>query len=166
MALQANRAHIRKAALPATFHNRYDVIRIPQGFSGAQIPLSGSAEASGSAQMAKMSVRGDAVDTAKSTNAAISFEHLFSKVARAGAKFPLVHAPIGTYTQPITHENPKKPAEDGAALLGERPVHPERRLQRGVVVDAEANRAIRYRKHRNHPSLHPSFCRSSRLSSR
>ena len=46
--------------------------------------------------MAMMSVRGDAGDTAKSTNAAISFEHLFSKVDRVGAKPPLVHAPIGT----------------------------------------------------------------------
>lgn len=96
MALQAKSAHIRKVALAATFHNGDDMIGIPQAFSGAQVPLGGSTEASGSAEMAKMSVGGDAVDTAKSTNAAIPFEHPFSKVARVGAKFPLVDAPIGT----------------------------------------------------------------------
>jgi hypothetical protein len=49
MALQAKGAHIRKAAFPATFYNRDDMIGIPQAFSAAQVPLGGSTEASGSA---------------------------------------------------------------------------------------------------------------------
>lgn len=96
MALQAKRAHIRNVALPTTFRNGQDVIGIPQAFSGAQVPLGSKPEASGSAQTTKMSVGGDTVDTAKGTNTAIPFEHLFSKVARVGAKFPFVYAPIGT----------------------------------------------------------------------
>lgn len=96
VALQAKRAHIRKVALPATFHNGNDMIGIPKAFSSAQVPLAGSAEARRSAQMTKMSVGSDTIVATKSTNAAIPFEHLFSKVARVGAKFPLVHAAIGT----------------------------------------------------------------------
>lgn len=95
MAFQAKRAHIGKVALPAAFHNGYEMIGIPQAFSGAQVPLDGNAEASGSAQTAKMRISGNTVDTAKSANAAIPFEHFFSKVARVSAKLPLVYAPIG-----------------------------------------------------------------------
>jgi len=49
MALQAKGPHIRNVAFPATFYNRNDMIGIPQAFSAAQVPLGGSAEASGSA---------------------------------------------------------------------------------------------------------------------
>jgi hypothetical protein len=48
MALQAKGAHIRKIAFPATFNDRDDMIGIPQAFSTAQVPLGGSAKASGS----------------------------------------------------------------------------------------------------------------------
>jgi hypothetical protein len=48
MALQAKGTHIRKVALPATFNDRDDMIGIPQAFSTAQVPLGGSAKASGS----------------------------------------------------------------------------------------------------------------------
>ena len=43
-----------------------------------------------------MGVSGDTIDAAKSTNAAIPFENLFSKVTRIRAQLPLVDAPIGT----------------------------------------------------------------------
>ena len=96
MALQAEGAHIRKVALPATFNDRDDMIGIPQAFSTAQVPLGGSAKASGSTETTNVGVSCDAIDAAKRTNAAIPFEHPFPKVTCICAQLPLVDAPIRT----------------------------------------------------------------------
>jgi hypothetical protein len=72
------------------------MVGIPQAFSAAQVPFGSGAMTGASAESAQMDVSRGTICAAKSTYAAIPFEHFFTQVSRIGAQLPFVNAPIRT----------------------------------------------------------------------
>jgi hypothetical protein len=96
MAFQTESAQIGQIAFPAPFRYRHNMIGIPERLTVLQLPFFQGSQFRNPTQALYMRPFRDAVQTAKSADAAIPFPYSLSQVAGIGAEFPFFDTPVRT----------------------------------------------------------------------
>ena len=117
MTEQAKSAEISKVAFSPTFHNRQNVIGIPQRLAGEPLkpPFSQKPQPVGPARAAQLRVGKTSVDSADCADAPVPLQNLLAKVARVGAEAPFVNAPIRAERETPRRDFETAPAAEGPA---------------------------------------------------
>src|ERR1700691_707554 len=92
VALEAERAHVGKAAFAAAFRHGHAVVGVPQVAAGAPILL--ELAACGIVELAFILAQSLGIQAALRTDAAVAQKNLRAQVAGIGAQFPRMHASV------------------------------------------------------------------------
>jgi len=117
MAEQTKSAEISQVAFSSSFHNRQNVIGIPQRLAGEplELPFNEKAQPVGPTRAAQLGVGSASVDSADCANAPVPLQYLLAKVARVGAEAPFVNAPIRAERKTPRRDFETTPAAEGSA---------------------------------------------------
>ena len=107
-----------KIAFSPSFHNRQNVIGIPQRLAGEPLepPFNEKAQPVGPTRAAQLRVGSASVDSADCANAPVPLHYLLAKVARVGAEAPFVNTPIRAECKAPRRDFEPTPAAEGPAV--------------------------------------------------
>jgi hypothetical protein len=96
MTQQTESAEISKVAFSPSFHNRQNVIGVPQRLAREPLkpPFGEKPQPVGPARAPQLRVGRTSVDSADCAHSPVPLQNLLAKVARVGAEAPFVNAPL------------------------------------------------------------------------